>query len=123
LTYFLIDLDPTTITITRHAKVLVAGFTTLTATPLTPIIVRLYNYTTRNAREWVSDTGEVKQIVLGVLAEPTEDIRVGHESYDTFDIADTSSPPDIRTYRIVGVRHYDSPDLPGNFIQCDCVAV
>jgi len=123
VTNFIIDLDPTTIMITRHAKVLVAGFTTLTTTPLTPIIVRLYNYTTRNAREWVSDTGEVKQIVLGVLAEPDEDIRVCHESFDTFDIADTSSPPDIRTYRIVGVRHYDSPDLPGNFIQCDCVAV
>ena len=123
MTYFLIDLDPTTITITRHAKVLVGGFTTLTATPLTPIIVRLYNYSTRNQREFVNDMGEVKRIDIGILAEPDEDIRVCHESYDTFDIADTSSPPDIRTYRIVGVRHYDGPYMPNPCIECDCVAV
>jgi hypothetical protein len=123
VTNFLIDLDPMTITITRHAKVLVGGFTTLTTTSLAPIVVRHYNYSTRNQREFVNDTGEVKRVDIGILAEPTEDIRVCHESYDTFDIADTSSPPDIRTYRIIGVRHYDGPDLPDPVIQCDCVAI
>ena len=123
MTYFLIDLDPTTITITRHTKVLSGGFTTLTPSILDPIIVRLYQFTTRNQREYVNDTGEVKKIDIGILAEPDEDIRVCHESFDTFDIADTSSPPDIRTYRIVGVRHYDGPDIPGPCIECDAVAV
>jgi len=118
VTNFIIDLDPTTITITRHTKVLSGGFTTLTTTPLTPIVVRLYNYTTRNQREYVSDTGETKKIDIGILAEPDEDIRVCHESYDTFDIPGAGSPPDIRTYRIVGVRHYNDP-----CIQADCVAI
>jgi hypothetical protein len=123
VTNFIIDLDPTTIMITRHAKVLVGGFTTLIATSLAPIIVRLYNYTTRNQREFVADTGEVKRIDIGILAEPDEDIRVCHESYDTFDIPGAGSPPDIRTYRIVGVRHYAGPFMPNPCIECDCVAV
>jgi hypothetical protein len=123
VTNFIIDLDPTTIMITRHTKVLVGGFTTLTTTTLAPIVVRLYNYSTRNQREFVNDTGEVKRIDIGILAEPDEDIRVCHESFDTFDIADTSSPPDIRTYRIVGVRHYAGPYMPNPCIECDAVAV
>ena len=123
MTNFLIDLDPSTITITRHTKVTAAGFTTLVATVLTPIIVRHYNYTTRNAREWVSDTGEVKQIVLGILAEPSVDIIVGHGSFDTFTLVSTDSPPEIREYRIVGVRRYDGADIPNPCTECDCVTI
>ena len=123
MTNFIIDLDPTTITITRHTKVISGGFTTLTTSNLAPIIVRLYNFSTRNQREYVDDTGEVKRIDIGILAEPNVDIRVCHESFDTFTIAGAGSPPDIRTYLIVGVRLYDGPYGVNPAIEADCVAI
>lgn len=112
----LIDIDPTIITITRHAKVTAGGFTTLADTVLDPITVRAYRYSTHNQREYTDDTGEVKSCDIGIMAEPDADMVVGHDSYDTFCF-------EGRTYRVVGVRVYDSPDISNPCLQADCVAI
>ena len=111
----LINADSTSIVITRHTKVPNAGGFDWTPTVLPAQTVRLYQFSTRNQREFTLPEGEVKQVVLGVLAQPTGDFVFGHDSYDTFVY-------DGRTYRIVGVRDYDAIDIP-NCLQCDCVAV
>jgi hypothetical protein len=115
ITTDLIGYDPTIITITRHSKAANAGGFSWTTADLDPIEVRLYHYTTRNQREWNTPEGEVKQIVLGILAEPGVNIIVGHDSYDTFVVGS-------RTYRIVGVRDYDDSNVDP-CTQADCVAV
>jgi hypothetical protein len=89
---------------------------------LAPITVRLYFYSTRNQREVTLPEGEVKTIILGLLAELTVDIIVGHNSYDTFTTLSTDSPPELREYRIVGVRRYDDANIDLQ-TQADCVAV
>jgi hypothetical protein len=66
-------------------------------------------------REITLPEGEVKMIVLGILAQPTADFVVGHLSYDTFTF-------DGREYRVVGRRVYDDSNV-ANCIECDCVAV
>ena len=77
-------------------------------------IVRLYHFTTRNQREVTLPEGEVKTVILGILAQPEANMIFGHASYDTFFEAG-------REYRIVGVRDYDDVNIP-NCIQADCVA-
>lgn len=109
----MIDLDPTTITITRHTKVPDAGGFTTTPTDLALITVRVYRYNVRNQREFVTEEGEAKIVDVGILAKASADIVVGHDSWDTFVL-------DGRTYRIVGVRPYNTPE---QCIQADCVAV
>jgi hypothetical protein len=111
----LISFDPSTITITRHTKVPHAGGFSWTPSNIGAMTVRLYQYTTRNQREWQDTEGEVKQIVMGILAEPNVNIIVSHSSYDTFTVG-------ARTYRIIGVRLYDDTNVDP-CIQCDCVAV
>ena len=109
----IIALDPTTITVTRHTKTPLGGGSQFTTANLVPITVRLYHFNTRNQREATLPSGEVKNIDLGLLAEDGTDLVVGHDSYDTFDLGG-------RTYRIVGVRHYNTP-FP--CVQADCSAV
>jgi len=111
----IINADPTVINITRHTKVANAGGFSWNDVPVAAQTVRLYHYSTRNQREIMLPEGEVKSIVLGVLAQPDADIVFGHDSYDTF-------TEDGRTYRIVGVRCYDDINIP-NCLQADCVAV
>jgi len=118
----IINFDPSTITITRHTKVKHAGGFSWTKMILAPITVRLYFYSTRNQREVTLPEGEVKTIILGLLAELTVDIIVGHNSYDTFTTLSTDSPPELREYRIVGVRRYDDANIDLQ-TQADCVAV
>lgn len=115
----LIALDSTTITVTRHTKAAdgAGGFNWTVNTH--DETVRLYTYSTRNMREMTMPDGEVKIIDLGLLALVTADFVAGHDSYDTFEY-------EGRTYRITGVRHYDSAHLTlgdVDCIQCDCVAV
>jgi hypothetical protein len=84
---------------------------------------RLYHYSTRNQREVTLPEGEVKTVDLGLLVDGiTCDIIVGHNSYDSFTVISTDSPPEIREYRIVGVRRYDDVNLDIH-TQADCVAV
>lgn len=66
-------------------------------------------------REATLPEGETKQIVLGVLAQPTADIQFGHDARDEFVY-------DSRAYRVVGVRLYDDANCP-SAIQADCIAV
>jgi len=111
----LIGFDSTVITITRHTKVDADIGYTLTDTILDPITVRLYQIATHNQSEYTIPEGKVMMITHGILAEPTVDIVVSHNSFDTF--VDNG-----RTYRIVGVRHYDDVNIDEH-IQADCVAV
>jgi hypothetical protein len=111
----LISFDSTTIQITRHVKVPNAGGYTFVDVVLDPIDVRLYNYEIRHQREVTLETGEVKIVAYGVLAPATADIIVGHDSHDTF-------TAEGRTFRIVGLRHYDDVNAPEHY-QADCVAV
>ena len=114
--------DTSSITITRHTKVKHAGGFSWTDTVLAPQTGRIYNFTTRNQREVTLPEGEVKTIVLGLLfAGVTADVYCGHDAFDTFDLYTTASPPELRTYRIVGVRRYDDTTCEAN-TQCDCVA-
>ena len=110
----IINADPTVISITRHTKVANAGGFSWNDVAIAAQTVRLYFVDTRNQREVMIPEGEVKTVVLGILAQPTADMVVGHDSYDDFVV-------DGRTYRIVGVRDYDDANLPP-CIQCDCVA-
>ena len=110
----IINADPTVINITRHTKVPFAGGFDWNDVPVAAQTVRLYTFVTRNQREVTLPEGEVKSVVLGILAQPDADIVFGHLSYDTFVEAG-------RTYRVVGVRDYDDANLPP-CIQCDCVA-
>lgn len=120
---YIILADPTDITIQRHLKADngAGGFSlAVSDTTSYPITVRLYFYSAgaysmRNMREFTLPEGEVKEIVLGLLAPYGTDIEVGHDSYDTFVYED-------RTYRIVGKRVYDH-FAPTACMQCDCVAV
>ena len=112
---YIINQDPTTITITRHTKVQDRGGFTWTDTDLDPITVRLYNFYTRNQREATLPSGEVKNVAFGFLAEHDVDVVVGHDSYDTFLL-------DSRTYRVVGVRRYEALDIP-MCLQADVAAV
>jgi hypothetical protein len=57
----------------------------------------------------------VKTIILGILAQPTADFVVGHDSFDTFTFGG-------REYRVVGRRVYDDSNV-ASCIECDCVAV
>lgn len=111
----LISFDPTTITITRHTKVKNVGGYDYTPTVLAPVVVRLYQYNTRNQREFTMPDGERKVISLGILAPMGSDLVFSHLSYDTFSA-------DGRDYRIVGVRTYNDVNVDES-IQCDCVAV
>lgn len=111
----IINADSTSIIITRYTKVQNAGGFSWTPSVKAAQTVRCYQFTTRNQREFQMPEGEVKQIVLGVLAQPAADIQFGHDAYDTFVY-------DSGTYRIVGVRLYDDLNIP-SAIQCDCVAV
>jgi hypothetical protein len=111
----LISYDDTQIVVTRHTKVADAGGYTWTTATLDPQTVRLYTVSPRNQREYQTEEGEVKMITLGILAGSTADMVFGHDSYDTF-------PFGGRTYRIVGVRHYDDVNIPEHY-QADCVAV
>lgn len=114
----IISFDPTDIIIQRHTKVPNAGGFAWSVSDVTsfPITVRLYFITSRNMREVTLPEGEVKTIVLGMLAEWGTDIVVSHLSYDTFVF-------ESRTYRVVGAREYDDVNLPDNACQYDCVAV
>ena len=113
----LINLDPTVIVITRHTKVPHFGGFQWDDDDLDPITVRLYLFATHSMREVNIEEGEIKTVTVGLLAQPDADIVVGHDSYDTF-------PHDGRTYRIVGVRTYDSLDLGVMACkQADCVVV
>ena len=118
----IISFDPSTITITRHTQVPHAGGYSWNETTLAPFTGRLYFINTRNQREYTLPEGGIKMITLGLLALPRTDIVVGHDSYDTFEVYDTSSPPVARTFRIVGVRIYDDINMPA-CVQADCVAV
>lgn len=112
----LIGLDPSTITVTRHTRAGDgAGGYTYTTADLDPVVVRIYNFVIRNQHEWLSPEGEVKEVVMGILAPASTDFVVGHDSYDTFMWQG-------RTYRIVGVRNYTDVNLPEH-IQADCVAI
>jgi len=114
--------DPTVVTITRRVKVQNAGGFSWSEVKLDPLLVRLYNISPRNQREVTLPEGEVKEVVLGLLADGAADIVVGHDSYDTFEVYSDDSPPTARTFRIVGVRHYRDANLPIH-TQADCVAV
>ena len=111
----LISFDPTTITVTRHTKVKNVGGFNYTPAVLAPVTVRLYQYTTRNQREFTMPDGERKAISLGILAPKGSDLVFSHLSYDTFSTGG-------RDYRIVGVRTYDDINIDEG-VQCDCVAV
>ena len=111
----LISFDPTSIVVTRYTKVPNAGGFDWTPTNLAPQVVRIYTYSTRNQREYTTPEGEIKQIVLGVLAEITGDFVFGHDSRDEFVF-------EGHTYRIVGVRDYHDVNIP-NCLQMDCIAV
>ncbi len=111
----IINADPTVINITRHTKVpLAAGFD-WNDVAVAAQTVRLYHFTTRNQREVTLPEGEVKTVILGILAQPEANMIFGHASYDTFFEAG-------REYRIVGVRDYNDVNIP-NCTQVDCVAV
>jgi len=112
----IIGMDADSIVVTRHTKAPDgAGGDTLTETVLAAQSVRVYRFTKRNQYEMTLPGGEVKVITHGVLAEAGADFAFDHDSHDTF-------PFEGRTYRVVGVRDYDSTDFP-NCIQVDCVAV
>jgi len=111
----LIAADPTVINITRHTKVPNAGGFSWNDVPVAAQTVRLYHFHTRNQREVMIPEGEVKTVVLGILAQPDADMVVGHASWDGFTV-------DGRTYRIVGVRDYDDANIPP-CVEADCVAV
>jgi len=111
----IINADPTVINITRHTKVpLAAGFS-WNPVAIAAQTVRLYTFSTRNAREVTLPEGEVKTIVLGILADIAADIVVGHNSWDSFVVGG-------RTYRIVGVRRYNDINIP-QCTEADCAAV
>jgi len=110
----IINADPTAITITRHTKVANAGGFSWNDVALAAQTVRLYFHDTRNQREIMLPEGEVKSVVLGILAEIDADMVVGHNSWDSFVI-------DGREYRIVGVRRYDDINIP-QCSEADCVA-
>ena len=107
--------DVESIVITRWTKVPNAGGFDWTPVDLRPQTVRIYNFSTRNQREFTLPEGEVKQIVLGVLAQPNADILFGHDLRDEFVY-------NGRTYRVVGVRIYDDVTVDAN-LQFDCIAV
>jgi len=114
----LIGFMATSIQITRHTKVPNAGGFSWVETILDPIDVRIYDWAQTN-REYNTPEGEAKTLTHGILAERDADIIVGHDSYDTFEIADNSSPPIIRTLRIYSKREYDDVNVDAN-IQCGC---
>ena len=114
--------DLSIITITRHTKIKHAGGFSWTDTVLAPMTARVYQFATRNMRETTLPEGEVKTIDHGLLIDDiTADVRCDHTCYDTFTLTSTGSPPDTRTYRIVGVRRYDDSTIEAN-TQCDCCA-
>ena len=111
----MINADPSSIVITRYTKVPNAGGFSWTPTILPAQTVRLYQHTTRNQREFQVPEGEIKQIVLGILAQPNADIIFSHDTRDEF--IDNG-----RTYRVVGVRIYDEKTIDP-CLEADCVAV
>ena len=111
----LINLDPSTVVVTRHTKVSHSGGWDYTTSTLGAQTVRCYYYSTRAANEQVILEGEVKNVILGVLAEISADFKCDHLVYDTFTFQN-------RDFRIVGVRGYTDGNVPPQ-IQCDCVAV
>jgi hypothetical protein len=111
----LINLDPSTVVVTRHTKVPHSGGFDYTTSTLGAQTVRCYYYSTRAQQESVILEGEVKNIILGVLAQIGADFVCSHASYDTFTWQG-------REFRIVGVRHYTDINVPAQ-VQCDAVAV
>lgn len=111
----LINFDPSTIVVTRHTRVPHSGGYDYTTANLAAQTVRIYRYSTRDSNETVILEGEVKQVILGILAEITADFKCDHLVYDTFTW-------NAREYRIVGVRRYTDVNIPTQ-TQCDCVAV
>jgi len=111
----IINFDPSIVTITRHTKVKHAGGFSWSTAVKAPIVVRIYQYTTRNMRETTLPEGEVKTVDHGLLAEVTADIKCDHACYDTFTYSG-------REFRVVGVRIYDDVNID-NQLQADCVAV
>lgn len=111
----LINFDPSTITVTRHTRTQHSGGWDYTTAPIAPQVVRIYNYSTRNANETVILEGEVKTITHGILGVIGADFVCNHLAYDTFTW-------NAREYRVVGVRRYTDVNVPTQ-TQCDCVAV
>lgn len=111
----LINFDPSTIVVTRHTRVPHSGGYDYTTSPIAPQTVRCYYYSTRAQQETVILEGEVKNIILGVLAEINADFQCSHLVFDTFIWQG-------REFRIVGVRHYTDTNVP-NQVQCDAVAI
>lgn len=113
----IINADPSSIVVTRYTKVPNAGGFSWTPSVKAAQTVRCYQFTTRNQREFQMPEGEIKQIVLGVLAQPGADLQFSHDARDEFVYKN-------RTYRIVGERDYDDANIMDGFCtQCDCVAV
>jgi len=111
----LINSDPTTIIVTRHVQMPSAGGYSWVETDLPPQTVRLYNISPRNQSQMTLPEGDIRNITLGIVATASGDFGVSHGSYDTF-------LHQGRTYRVVGVRHYDDLTIEEH-IQADCVAV
>lgn len=110
----IINFDPSSIVVTRHTKVPHAGGFTWNTSTLPVQTVRIYFITPRNQREITIPEGEVKTIVMAVLAEPTADFKCDHLVFDTFIFQG-------REFRIVGVRHYTDVNIDAQ-CQCDAVA-
>lgn len=110
----IINFDPSSIVVTRHTKVPYSGGYDWTLSTLPAQTVRCIFYITRNQSETVIVEGEVKNILLGIVAEPTADFVAGHNSFDTFVFQG-------REYRVVGVRHYTDVNIDAQ-VQCDCCA-
>lgn len=111
----LINFNPSTVVVTRHTRAQHSGGYDYTTSNLAPQTVRLYYYNTRAQQETVILEGEVKTIIMGILAEIGADFRCDHAVYDTFTW-------NGREYRIVGVRRYTDVNIPAQ-TQCDVVAV
>ncbi len=115
----LIDLEPTEIIITRHKKVKSSGGFEFEEEILPPQTVRLY-YISQSSRGFAFDyrtsqEAEIRQEVLGILADENTDIRAGHDVYDTFEYKG-------RIYRVVSVNYYNNENIEYH-LQAKCIAV